>query len=142
MKRSFRFLIKRNLFTEIWRVLKEGGKIGFTDITALREVDYQENPSYYEQWNVYDLPTAEQYVSVLRDCGFNIIKTEDLSFLWKRILKVRYEMYFSLQENTEKLFGEEASKKWAANYKYFVDQYQKNIFGGIRIIAQKNSSTQ
>jgi sarcosine/dimethylglycine N-methyltransferase len=130
---------KRILFNETRRVLKEGGKIGFTDITALRKVDYQENPSYYEQWNVYDLPTEAQYVKVLENCGFNIIKTKDLSSLWKRILKVRYEMYLSLKEDTEKLFGEEAQKKWDANYKYFVDQYQKNVFGGIRIIAQKNS---
>ena len=128
---------KKRLFTEIFRVLDKGGKIGFTDITAIQEVDYEENPSYYKQWNVYDLPNKEQYVAVLSECGFMIIKTEDLSAFWKRILKARYEMCLSLKENTEKLFGEETRKEWDANYKYFVDQYQKNIFGGIRIIAQK-----
>ncbi|MCP3943839.1 MAG: methyltransferase domain-containing protein [Desulfobacteraceae bacterium] len=109
---------KKKLFTEVYRVLKTSGKIGLTDIIELNSVDYNENPSYYEEWNIYNLLNKDRYINTLKECGFKIVKVEDLSLFWKNLLKKRYEMYNSLKLKTEKQFGNELQAKWDKNYRF------------------------
>ena len=129
---------KSELFRETGRILKKGGRLGFTDVIALAGVPYKENENFFDSWSISNLLNADKYKKVLEKRGFKIVSIEDLSSFWSNILKKRYEMYLKLGGATSSKFGSVVEKKWAANYKYFVDMFQRNIFGGIRIVAVKN----
>ena len=128
---------KHSLFNECSRVLKQGGRLGFTDVMAVDKVQYSENIDFFESWSISNLLNKCKYKRTVEDAGFKIISVDDLSSFWADILKQRYEMYLELGGSTSKKFGTEVERKWTANYKYFVDLFQRNIFGGIRVIAEK-----
>lgn len=76
---------KKALFTELFRVLKPGGKLSFLDWVRLPNLDLK-NPHHREIMEkvkpligAVDTPTGEEFKTVLEEVGFKVTISEDAS---------------------------------------------------------------
>lgn len=117
------------------RMLRKGGRLGFTDILAGPELGEADRAQLSEGILFFNLITAEQYEEALRRAGFREVAWEDLAPMWSRILRGRLEMYRSLEDETVKRFGREQHERYIAIYTHFVDCIESGRLGGGRFIA-------
>jgi len=76
---------KKALFSEMFRVLKPGGKLSFLDWVKLE--NYHENNSHHRQImekvkpliGAVDTPTGDEFKKVLEECGFIVTLSKDIS---------------------------------------------------------------
>lgn len=126
---------KKSLFKECKRVLKESGKIGFTDVVIRNTLTPSELLRLHEGMACYGLVTSNEYENELKQSHFIIEKIEDLSTQWMDILAARLKMYQNLKEHTIKKFGVDYFLKWNDTYTFYVDLFANGKLGGIRLIA-------
>lgn len=127
---------KATLLSEVRRVLKRGGVLGFTDIISCAPLTADEATQMADEMQFPTIVTAEHYLQTLRASRFAIERHDDLSPGWKEILVARLQMYRSLRDTTVARFGEAHFAKWDRTYSAFVDLYVAGKLGGIRVAAR------
>lgn len=72
---------KQHLFKNLYRALKPGGRILFTDYLC-REKPWPWAFTHYVKTRNYTLHTLEDYATLLRDAEFSEVKSEDITQLF------------------------------------------------------------
>jgi ubiquinone/menaquinone biosynthesis C-methylase UbiE len=127
---------KTTLLSEIRRVLKPGGVLGFTDIISCAPLTSDEAIQMADEMQFPTIDTAGHYLAALKASGFAVERQDDLSSGWKDILMARLRMYRSLRDTTVARFGEAHFAKWDRTYSSFVDLFVAGKLGGIRVVAR------
>ena len=126
---------KAALLGGIRRMLRAGGRLGFTDWTATPRLTAEERRELRERIAAYDVIEPAQYAAHLGHAGFRDLAHEDLSPLWAKILRARLEMYRSLEAETVRRFGRARHEHYMAAYETFVAAVEAGRLGGGRFLA-------
>lgn len=129
---------KAHLIRECARVLREGGRIAFTDILATAKTTDAERQRLEEEMTFNELGSLDSYRSALAEAGFAIEIVEDLSEDWRVILVDRLAMYRRLKDQTVERFGLAHFERWDRAYSFFVGLYQTRGLGGGRFLARRH----
>ena len=127
---------KPRLIAECARVVKPGGVIAFTDILRRDALTGPEMERLTREMTFPDLETLDGYARLLTANGCSILRRDDLSELWARILIQRLEMYRSLGSDTARKFGTARSQQWDETYAFFVERFAVGGLGGGRFVAR------
>jgi sarcosine/dimethylglycine N-methyltransferase len=126
---------KAALLAECRRVLKRGGCVSFTDIVERSALLTSERKQMADEMQFAQIFRPADYERQLRENGFALAVTEDLSERWTQILQGRFQMYCSLRDTTVARFGQEHHDHWEHMYGAFVGLYAKGKLGGLRVLA-------
>jgi sarcosine/dimethylglycine N-methyltransferase len=127
---------KAALITQCRRVLKQNGWVSFTDIVERSPLLQAERNQMAEEMQFAQIYRPVDYEKLLKDKGFNLSITEDLSERWTQILQGRFQMYRSLRDTTVARFGQAHHDHWERMYGTFVGLYAQGKLGGLRVLAQ------
>lgn len=128
---------KPRLIAECARAVKPGGVIAFTDILRRDALTGPEMERLTREMTFPDLETLDGYARLLAANGCSVLRRDDLSELWARILVQRLEMYRSLGSDTARKFGTARSQQWDATYAFFVERFAGGGLGGGRFVARR-----
>ena len=128
---------KTRLVAECARVLKQGGRIAFTDMLQRGIITSEEETRLRQYWGGFaTLETIDGYCHLLDQLGCTVTECEDLSDYWADILQDRLTMFRGLKEQTVEKFGIEHYEQWDADYSFYVGLFTTKQLGGARFIAQ------
>ena len=128
---------KDRLIYEATRVLKPGGRIVFTDILATNATTPETRNRLTREMTFNDLSTAKEYEDRLHANTCEVLRTEDLSPEWEKILVDRLAMYRGLRDQTVARLGQDRFDEWDAAYSFFVGCYASGQLGGGRFLARR-----
>ena len=131
---------KNALIAECVRVLKPGGIIAFTDIVAKTKLDQVTEKRLAKEMQTANIASTTHYIELLEANDCVVIVQDDLSEMWKDILRDRLEMYRSLRDTTVAKFGEARYRQYDDAYSHFVGCFAADQLGGARLVARKASS--
>jgi cyclopropane fatty-acyl-phospholipid synthase-like methyltransferase len=123
------------------RMLRAGGRLGFTDLIATARLTPTDREALRAGIAAESLITPEEYLDHLATVGFRAAQWEDLSPWWAQILRGRLEMYRSLEDETVRRFGREHHERYIAHYSQFVATVESGRLGGGRFWAVKGSDS-
>ena len=133
---------RRHLFSQSFRLLQPQGHFFLEDFIRL-----DEQPSE-EEWNILreevfclHLPSREEYLSQLHQEHFTILHVEDLSEQWKQFTRTRWKNFQEKKEQLINIHGEDLFQRLNSFYRAIAQLFDNNHVGGIRILAQKPSSS-
>jgi hypothetical protein len=118
--------------------VKPGGVIAFTDILRRETLTEAEMARLRDEMSFPDLATLDGYAALLEARGCGILRRDDLSGLWARILLQRLAMYRSLGADTQRKFGTARSSQWDQTYAFFVALFERGGLGGGRFVARRD----
>ncbi len=130
---------KPQLIAECARVVRQGGRIAFTDIVRGAELTDLEEDRLRREMTFLELASAESYARLLEGAGCRVVESVDLGRPWTEILRQRLEMYRSLKDTTVARFGEAHFRRWDDTYAFFVGLYGTGGLTGVRIVAERHS---
>ena len=122
---------------EIFRVLKPGGSIAFTDILEGSSMTTPVRERLRQEMTFTELNTLDGYRALLDANGCDLKKTENLTEEWAQVLIKRLAMYRRLKDQTVARFGSSHFEKWDRTYSFFVSLYTSGELGGGRFLARK-----
>ena len=128
---------KRRALAEAFRILKPGGRIAFTDWVAHRPLSASDRALMWQGMAVTELFTLPAYAGLVRDAGFVVISTEDLTHEWGAILTQRLAMYRKLREETIAAGTPAGHDAFYESYVRFVDLVNAAQLGGGRFVGMK-----
>ena len=128
---------KHGALAEVYRVLKKGGRLAFTDWIEHRKLDATDSEAMWRGIAAQSIQSFDSYDRMLQDIGFRIVSTEDLTTEWARILEQRFAMYRKLREETISLGTPSGDEEFYRSYARLVALMQAHILGGGRFVAQK-----
>jgi sarcosine/dimethylglycine N-methyltransferase len=126
---------KAALMVQCRRVLKSGGRVSFTDIIERAPLSKLERSQMADEMQFAQIFRPSEYLHLLKDSGFVVTLTEDLSERWTQILQDRFQMYQSLRDTTVARFGQAHHDHWERMYGAFVGLYTQGKLGGLRVLA-------
>lgn len=124
-------------FAEAYRILKPGRRFAFTNWTAPRPLSADDAQLMWDGMAAQSLFSVEAQAAMLRDAGFEVLSTQDLSPTWAEILKQRLAMYQKLRGEAEKAGTSAGHDAFYRSYVRFVDLMVDGGLGGARIVARK-----
>ena len=122
---------------ESFRVLKEGGRIAFTDWIAGGALTEADRALMWKGVAAQSIQTINQYLALLKAARFAEVRVVNLSALWMPILKERLAMYRRLREETCIRTGVDTHADYVAFYETFVGLIEKGALGGARFAGTK-----
>ncbi len=122
---------------EAHRVLKPGGRIAFTTWVAPRPLSSADRDLLWRGMAVASLHSLTTYGAQLRDAGFTMPSTQDLTAEWGEILRERLAMYRKLRGEAEAAGTPAGHDAFYESYVLFVDLVMKGEMGGGRFAAAK-----
>jgi ubiquinone/menaquinone biosynthesis C-methylase UbiE len=128
---------KRAALAEAYRVLKEGGRLAFTDWIEHGSLDAVDSETMWRGMAAQGIQSLESYDRMLRDIGFRVISRKDLTAEWGKILEQRFSMYRKLREETIALGTPSGDQMFLRSYARLVALVQARTLGGGRFVAEK-----
>ncbi len=128
---------KSALFAECHRVLRPGGKLAFTDWLAGPALGDSDRTRLADGIAAIAIHDAGSYRRFIEAAGFRDVAMQDLSPMWRRILRERLEMYRSMREDTVAQFGPERHAAYVDAYIFFVEAIETGRLGGARWTARR-----
>jgi SAM-dependent methyltransferase len=125
---------KRMLLAECRRVLRTGGRLGFSDWVALR-LSAEEHDRLAAAFRAAGIVTRQRYVGELAGTGFSGVDVTDISALWKPSLRARLERLQHRHHETAARLGEEFATWWETEYAFMVELVHEDKLGGARFVA-------
>lgn len=128
---------KRMVLAEAHRVLKPGGKIVFTDLLISKDTPDADRERIYDRIKLSDMWDGTDYVSALKQQGFEVETFEDWSenvaptYAW-----VRSELLKRRAEFDERI-GADLVKRTADALQFWVDSANANRIGWACFIGRK-----
>lgn len=128
---------KGKALAECFRVLKEGGRIAFTDWIAGGALTEADRAMMWKGVAAQSVHSINQYLALLKAAGFVEVRVVNLSALWVPILKERLAMYRRLREETCIRTGIDSHAEYCAFYEAFVGLIEQGALGGARFAGSK-----
>lgn len=128
---------KAALVSECARVLKAGAPIAFTDIVVRTALDPATAARLAAEMHASNIASPQTYAELLEKNGCTLVRQDDLSGEWQRILVDRLEMYRSLRDTTVAKFGEARFFEYDRAYSHYVGCFVAGALGGVRMLARK-----
>ena len=128
---------KRGALAEAHRVLKNGGRLAFTDWIAHRRLDATDSESMWRGIAAQSIQSFDSYDGMLRDIGFRSVSRTDLTAEWATILEKRLGMYRKLRDETILRGTPSGDEEFYRSYARLVVLMQARTLGGGRFVAQK-----
>jgi SAM-dependent methyltransferase len=126
---------KTRLLAECRRVLRAGGRLGFSDWVALR-LSRDEHERLAAAFRAEGIVVRERYLEELAAAGFSVVEVADISDSWKPSLRERLERLRTRHERTAARLGETFATWWEAEYAFMVDLVHADKLGGARFVAK------
>lgn len=123
---------KEALLANCRRVIKPGGRLGFTDWILRGKLSKAVQTNLREVFAAVGLVASDRYLALLESAGFSQVQFEDLSEWWQGILRARLDMFKSLKMETVRRFGVERHNQYISTYTNFVKQIENGKQGGGR----------
>jgi len=117
-------------------VLADGGKLGFTDWIGGSGLTEDHRARFASTFAAPRICSIDDYRTLLKEAGFQLLQITDLSREWRDILRGRLEMFRSLEQETVSRFGQQRHDTYISNYEFFVARIESGDLGGARVIAQ------
>jgi ubiquinone/menaquinone biosynthesis C-methylase UbiE len=130
---------KVRLFAECRRVLRDAGRLAFSDWVARPGLGSDEHARLERGFSAAGIVSAAVYYERLEGAGFTAIEVDDLSEQWKPVLRDRLERIRGLRERTVARFGAAHFENWQREYAYMVGLVETDKLGGARFVAQSAS---
>lgn len=129
---------KKALFSKCCEMLKsDGGKIFADDFFMLNPFTKEQERSLKEDVYCADLPTRDQYIKQLEDCGFHNIRFEDRTDAWTKYVNDRVKEFVSARERFESIHGRPTYDHLLDFYAAVTNIFNSGNLGGVRIYAEK-----
>jgi SAM-dependent methyltransferase len=128
---------RRRAMGEAFRVLRRGGRLAFTDWVAHKPLATDDARLLWEGQAVQTLESPHSYRDLLKDLGFQVLSTEDLTEQWAVLLVARLAMYQKLRTEAEAAGAPSGHDAFHESYARFVDLVQQRVLGGVRIVAER-----
>lgn len=136
---------KQSLFHKCFELLRsnddvggmKGGKLYCDDFFMKQTFTDQQVTSLEKNVFCSDLPTREEYVRTLKDCGFVNIVFEDRTEAWRMFTKNRLEKFISNRDRFVKIHSVATYDNLFLFYNAMVELFSSGNLGGARIIAGK-----
>jgi ubiquinone/menaquinone biosynthesis C-methylase UbiE len=126
---------KRRLFGECRRVLRPGGRLGFSDWVTGQGLAGAEHDRLAAAFTAAGIVSLERYLEELDEAGFAGVEVDDLVELWKPSLRERLALLRARRDQTAARVGEELAAWWEAEYAFMVDLVHEGKLGGARLVA-------
>lgn len=128
---------KGKALAECFRVLKEGGRIAFTDWIAGSALSESDRDMMWKGIAARSVQSINQYLALLKAAGFAEVRIVNLSAMWVPILRERLAMYRRLREEACIRTGVDSHAEYVAFYEAFVGLVEKGALGGARFAGTK-----
>ena len=128
---------KAKALSEVYRVLRPGGRFAFTDWVMHTPLPDEEMEQYRQQIACQSLLSISDYESQLSQVGFTVISADDVTASWGDILARRLSMYQALDAEAERAGNPSKGDDFLKMYAKFVSDVQKRRIGGVRLTAEK-----
>ncbi len=128
---------RMDLFGACLNALKPGGRIYIEDLTRNAEPSEAEWEDLRGKIMCPYLPTHEDYVSQLREAGFENIHAQDMSASWTAFTAERYQAFLVRRPLSVELHGEEVTGGLEEFYRIACNLFDRQVFGGIRVWGTK-----
>jgi len=125
------------LLKKLFDLLNPNGFFYTEDITSrinLSDADRKEIKK--EIYGIY-LPYFDNYISNLKQNGFKLIFSEDMSSSWTDFTKERIKKYNSEKERNIRVHGKEVYDSLNSFYNFVGQYFSNGKLGGIRVISKK-----
>jgi sarcosine/dimethylglycine N-methyltransferase len=122
---------------EAYRILKPKGRIAFTTWIAPQPLSAPDRNLLWRGMAVASLHSLKAYNGQLRDAGFTVQSTQDLTAEWGGILRERLAMYRKLRGEAAAAGTPAGHEAFYESYVLFVDLVTKGDVGGGRFVAMK-----
>jgi ubiquinone/menaquinone biosynthesis C-methylase UbiE len=126
---------KPRLFAECRRVLRQGGRMGFSDWVARPELSAAEHDRLAKAFSAAGIVGQADYLHALAHAGFELVSTDDLTDGWKPSLRERLELLRERRERTAARLGRAHAEWWEDEYAFMVGLVHEGKLGGARFVA-------
>lgn len=128
---------KHAALAEAHRILKQGGRLAFSDWAEHRPLGTADYDSMWQGIAAQSIQSFASYRALLQQVGFRDIRVEDLTEEWGRVLSRRFAMYGKLREETMRAGTPSGDDAFYHSYARLVALVQSGLLGGGRFIAVK-----
>jgi len=128
---------KRRILEEVYRVLKAGGTIDFTDILASRDLNEEDRNRLYARVRTPEMWDTERYLLEMIELGFKIDRVENWSqhvagaYAWAR------QQAIDKRDELESKVGAELVQQTLDGLAFWVDMAEHGNVGWVLIVAHK-----
>lgn len=129
---------KQAVLNEAARILRAGGRLGFTDLVAGPALEEADRAALEAGMEMRALQTVPDYMSKFRAAGLSLVSHDDLSPQWVTILTERLEWYRAMDSGTRQTLGDGVHERYMDGYVTFVGLVQAGRLGGGRFVLRKD----
>ncbi|MDF1732229.1 MAG: methyltransferase domain-containing protein [Minwuia sp.] len=129
---------KQAVLNEAARILKPGGRLGFTDLIAGPALEETDRAALEAGIEMRTLQTVPDYKAKFRAAGLSLVRHDDLSPQWVTILTERLEWYRAMNRGTRQTLGDGIHERYMDDYEIFVGLVQCGRLGGGRFVLRKD----
>lgn len=128
---------KGKALREAHRILKDGGRLAFTDWVAHKPFSEADKKLMWDGMAVTAQMDMPAYIALIERCGFAVAPPDDLTAEWAVILKERLAMYLKLRGEAQQAKTATGHDAFYESYVRFVALVQEGALGGGRFAAVK-----
>jgi len=125
------------LLKKIFDLLNPNGFFYTEDITSRINLSDADRKEIKKEIYGIHLPYFDNYISNLKQNGFKLIFSEDMSSSWTDFTKERIKKYNSEKERNIRVHGKEVYDSLNSFYNFVGQYFSNGKLGGIRVIAKK-----
>lgn len=128
---------KGRAVAELFRVLKPGGRLAFTDWIAGPDLTDADRARLWTGIAGQAIETVLGYIALLTQAGFADIRVVNVSAYWRPILVERLAMYERLRDEAKAATGTDVHAEYCRFYADFVALVGAGRLGGARFAARR-----
>jgi len=125
------------LLKKLFDLLNPNGFFYTEDITSRINLSNADRKEIKKEIYGIHLPYFDNYISNLKQNGFKLIFSEDMSSSWTDFTKERIKKYNSEKERNIRVHGKEVYDSLNSFYNFVGQYFSNGKLGGIRVIANK-----
>lgn len=131
---------KSALFSGLFRVLRPGGRLAFSDWLGFAGLDAAARVRLADGIAARAIHDPDTYFGFIATAGFADVRLVDLSAEWRQVLVERLEMFRTMAPDTVRQHGADAHARYISAYEFFVARITAGDLGGGLFTAVKPRS--